>query len=449
MPSIVNGLFAGRAGIASHGAAIAVVGDNISNANTPGFKAGKALFEDLVAGGQTAGKVIGSGSGTSAVAVDFSQGTVEFTGRELDLSIDGNGFFVVQELQQRFYSRAGNFKVNSAGFLVNQRDQAVLGFPANGSGSLEPINVNNISQDSTATNSVTISGNVDARATTIDVDAAVPDAVDAGAAPPVTETVTFSNLNTPSEFSTFVEVFDTLGQKHTITFFFYKGDNTSSANEYTVKAYVNSEDVDATGTATGFPRELVPTGGVSLENNAVSLQFGNTGTRNNAPAVGSFDATYTVPWNNGSNGAATISVNFNPFTQFAASSNILSINQDGRGVGAVTSLSVENNGDLFALLDNGQSTIIGSVGLVNFTAPEGLSRIGKNLLQQSSNSGEPIVGRPNTGTFGSIQAGTIELSTVDIANEFVRIITLQRGFQANSRIITTVNQLLNEIVQLA
>jgi flagellar hook protein FlgE len=111
-------------------------------------------------------------------------------------------------------------------------------------------------------------------------------------------------------------------------------------------------------------------------------------------------------------------------------------------------LSVGKNGDVSALFDNGQAAVIGTVGLVDFSNPEGLTRIGANLLQQSSASGAPVIGRPDTGKMGSIKSGALELSTVDIATEFVKLITLQRGFQASSRMITTVNQLLNDVIQL-
>jgi flagellar hook protein FlgE len=136
-------------------------------------------------------------------------------------------------------------------------------------------------------------------------------------------------------------------------------------------------------------------------------------------------------------------------TSYSASSNIQSISQDGQGIGAVTSINIQKDGKIYAALDNGQSAVIGTLGLVNFSNAEGLIRIGNNLLQQSPQSGEPIVGRPESGTFGAVQSGSLELSTVDIANEFVKLITLQRGFQANSKIITTINELLGAIIQLA
>lgn len=431
MPSIINGLFAGRAGISTHGTAIAVVGDNISNASTIGYKTSRAEFEDFIAGGQAAGKVIGSGSNLAAVTTVFTQGTLEFTGRNLDLAIDGNGFFVVSDGGQRFYTRAGNFKLDSAGFLIDPNGFRVLGFPTGGSGALEELNFATASQGNVSTTEVSIAGNLDASEEIIDL-SAFDTANPVSAAGTATSTTTYATLADAAAYSTVVDVFDSLGAKHTVTAFFFHSDD----GEYTVRTYVNSEDVDPTGTATGIPRQI----------GSFTMEFGQDGIRT-TPA-GDPDFTATVPWNNGSSPTGDIAFNFSPFTQYSASSTIQSINQNGQGIGAVTSINVEQDGRIFALLDNGQRAEIGTVGMVNFSSPEGLTRVGKNLLQQSSASGEPIIGTPAAGTFGAVKAGSLELSTVDIAAEFVKLITLQRGFQANSRIITTINQLLSEIIQL-
>lgn len=429
MPSIINGLFSGRSGIASHGNAIAVIGDNLSNASTIGYKSGRAEFADLVAGGQTSGKIVGSGSTTSAVSTIFQQGTVEFTGRNLDLAIDGNGLFTVQRGQQRFYTRAGNFKVDSEGFMVDQNGYYVLGFPANGTGSMERVNINTVSQDTVRTTAVAISGNVDANA-------AVTGGIPAVSTPPSQVlSTTYSQLNTAAEFSTVVDVFDSLGGQHTVTVFFFK----TATNQYVGRAYVNSDDVDPNTNFPGLPRQI----------GSVTMNFAADGSRSNPPATGTPDFSFAVPWNNGSSTTANIEFTFVPFTQFASASNILSVTQDGKGIGTVGNLSVEADGTIFALLSNGQAATIGTIGLSNFANNEGLTRIGNNLLAQSPSSGEPIIGSPGSGSFGTINAGSLELSTVDIADNFVKLITLQRGFQANSRIITTINQLLNEIIQLA
>lgn len=439
MPSIINGLFAGRSGIASHGTAIAVVGDNISNSSTLGYKTSRAEFEDLIAGGQTSGKVVGSGSQISAVSTIFQQGTLEYTGRTLDLGIDGNGFFVVANGAERYFTRAGNFKINSAGYIVDQHDYNVLGFPANGSGALSPLNVNNISQSTVATENVTVAGNLNAAADTID-EASIPvvDAADGTGA----STTTYAELNNLAEFSTVVDAFDSLGAKHTVTFFYFHVLNDDGSKKWVARGYVNNEDVDATpgagGTGTGYPRQV----------GTFDMTFGADGSRSNPPAAGTHDLEAAIKWNNGASQDATINIDMPEFTQYSAKSNVLSITQDGQGIGTVTNLSIQTNGDIYAMLDNGQSAVIGTVGMVNFSNAEGLTRVGKNLLLQSPQSGEPVVGKPQSGTLGAVKAGSIELSTVDIADQFVKIITLQRGFQANSRIITTINQLLNEIIQL-
>ena len=218
MPSIVNGLFAGRAGISSHGNAIAVAGDNISNASTPGFKATRAEFENLIAGDGVLGRQFGSGSATTVIATLFEQGTLEFTGRPLDLGVSGNGFFILAKEANRFYTRAGNFKIDTSGYLVNPAGLAVLGFPANGSGALEPININQVSQDAIQTTEVTIAGNVDSGAALVNV----ADIPNPGAAVP--PTVTYADLNKVAAYSNVVDVFDSLGQRHTTTFFFFHTD---------------------------------------------------------------------------------------------------------------------------------------------------------------------------------------------------------------------------------
>lgn len=447
MPSIFNGLFAARSGLSAHGTAIGVIGDNIANVSTPGFKQTRAEFWDLVAGGLRSSVISGSGAGISQIAPINNQGTLEDSGRPMDLAIDGNGFFVVADGQQRYYSRAGNFRIDPSGNIVSQSDFKVLGFPSNGSGILEQLNINSISQDNVATTSVKVAGNVDASATTLtngvsDIPTVSYTDVTAGSGTP--STTTYAELNAVAAFTTSVEVFDSLGQSHTINFYFFK----TNANEYTARGYVNSEDVDdpTAGTAAGLPR-LVYDGSSSSPASDITMTFAGDGSRSPAPTVGTPDLTGAVTWNNGST-SSSVDITFDPFTQFSTNANILSITQDGQGVGNVTSISIEKNGEIFAVLDNGQSSIIGTIALANFASAEGLTRVGNNLLQQSPNSGEPVVGRPDSGTFGTVNSGSIELSTVDIANEFVRLISYQRGFQANSKIITTINQLLDNVINL-
>ena len=445
MPSIINGLFSGRTGIASHGAAIAVVGDNISNANTTGYKAARSEFEDIVAGGQASGIVVGSGSQLAGVSTIFQQGTMEFSGRALDLAIDGNGFFVVAKGEQRFYTRAGNFTVDDAGYLINQNGLKVLGFPSGGTGGLEPININSVSQDTVATTSSTITGNIDASADNSD-----PTFPTTSLAGSTGATATYANINDVSEYSTVVDVFDTLGAKHQVSIFFNNISTTTNPNRWEARAYVQSNDVDSGTPASGLPRQLTTAGGTATTG-TFTLNFDSAGQLITS-GTGASNPTLnlSIPWNNGSasSGNQVISLDLSNFTQYSSASNVTAITQDGKGIGTVGNVNIDKDGSIFALLSNGQAAVIGTIGMANFSNPEGLVRQGGTLLQQSPDSGEPVIGRPQSGSFGAISSGSLELSTVDIANEFVKLITLQRGFQANSRIINTINSLLNEIVQL-
>ena len=435
MPSIIDGLFAGRAGIQSHGTGIAVLADNISNANTTGFKQSRADFSDLLAGNLSGGQSINTGSGSAVTAITpiLTQGTFEFTGRGLDTGIDGNGFFVVESAATgvRAYSRAGNLKVDIDGNLLNQNGYQVLGFPATGAGGLQVLNVNNRSQASIQTNTVTVGGNLDAETPAT---AITPANLSGG---PV-ET-TFATLSTASNFSTFVNVFDSLGGKHTVTiYFFHTGTNAGlGTSTWTAQAYANSNEI--TG---GTP------GNAYLIGEQTNMVFSSTGQRVTPPTAAAPDFTATPAWNGGVL-PGSIKFLFDPMTQFSASSAIGNISQDGTGSGNVVGFSIEPTGTLFAQLDNGQTSSIGTVALANFANPEGLRRQSGSLFAETTTSGAPVVGNPGTGTFGQLQSGALELSNADIAGDFIKLISYQRGFQGSSRMITSINDLLNEIINLA
>lgn len=417
MPSIIDGLFAARSGIQSQGTGISVLADNISNANTTGFKYSRADFADLIAGNLSGGgAVAGSGSQVKAITPVITQGTFEFTGRGLDVGIDGSGYLIAQDANgsgQRFYTRAGNLKVDTDGNLLNQDGYQILGFPSSGAGGLQALNVNQRATNSVQSNSITIGGNLDASAATTSVPG----------------TLTFNNLNNNASFSTFFDVFDSLGAKHTVTTYFFK----TAANSWTANGYVDAGDV---GGVAGSPSQVFTT----------PITFSATGALtaplNGGPVAGS------ATWSNGA-AASALSFNFNPFTQFSSPSNISSISQDGTGTGNVVGFQVEANGNVFAQLDNGQTASIGFLALANFANAEALRRVGGSVYAQTSAAGEPVVGRPQTGSFGGISPGSLELSNSDIAADFIKLISFQKAFQGSSRVITNINDLLNAIVQLA
>ncbi len=419
MPSIIDGLFAGRSGISSHGSAISVLSDNIANSNTTGFKQSRADFADILSGSLFGGggNISGSGSRIVGVTPILNQGSFEFTGRGLDTGVDGRGYFILEDETasgQRFYSRAGNFKLDIEGNLLNQNGFRVMGFPATGAGGLTALNVNQRTQNSIKTTLVTIGGNLDASEDT--------DAEPAAGS-------SYAQLNAAAKFSTSVNIFDSLGAQHSVTTYFFHTGN----NAWTASAYVDGEEV--TGGTAGTPSKL----------GDVDLAFGSDGQLTD-PTINTITAT--PPWNNGSDPAVDIEFVFDPITQFAAASAIDNISQDGTGSGSVVGFNVEKDGSLFAQLDNGQSASIGIIGLANFANAEGLRRSGNSLFQETIVSGSPVVGQPDTGTFGSIEAGALELSNSDVAADFIKLISLQRGFQGSSRVIQSINQLLSDLVNI-
>lgn len=415
MPSIANGLFSGRAGIQSHGIAIAVLADNISNSNTTGFKASRAEFTDLLSGnlGGGGGIAVGSGSSVNNVLQVFTQGTFENTGRGLDAAIDGTGFFIVEDNGARFYSRAGNFTVDTEGNLLNQNGLNVLGFPATGAGGLQKLNLASLPTTATPTTSLSISANLDATASPFQ-------------GPP--GVVTFANLNTNAAFSTFTDVYDSLGGTHSLTHYFFH----TASGAWTAQTYIDGGEIQG-GTA-----------GAAVLLGQTNLTFNSSGQLTSAN-------NYNLAAQTMANGStlSAIATTLTPITQFATSSSVKSVIQNGVGVGTVTTFNIEKDGTLFALLDNGQTASVGKIALAAFSNVEGLKRTGNSLYSQSNTSGEPVIGQPDTGQFGALQAGSLELSTSDLASDFIKLISFQRGFQGSSRIITSIDDLLNEVVNLA
>lgn len=430
MPSINEALFAARAGIQSHGGAISVLADNIANANTVAFKQSRAEFSDLLAGNLSGGSgtSVGSGSEVNRITTVFNQGTFEFTGRGLDIGIDGTGFLIAQDNNNTsFYTRAGNLNIDAEGFLKTAEGLSVLGFPSDGAGGLEQINVNDRGQQDIDTDAVSISGNLDA--STDILPGGVADIPGPFVAPAATGT-TFTALSDASEFSTFVDVFDSLGGQHTATLFFYH----TAANEWQVGAYVDGGEVD--GGVAGEPFLI----------GSQQIDFNADGTK--VPVVGPDFAAVDIPWNNGSDQVNNVDFTFAPFTQFASPSTIDSIIQDGTGAGSVIGVSIASDGTVSANLNNGQSAEIGTIALATFSNLEGLARRGGSLYAETPESGESVVGTPGAGQFGQFQAGSLEQSTSDIAADFIKLISFQRAFQSSSRIITNVDDLLQEITNL-
>lgn len=423
MSSILSGLFSGRSGIQSHGTAISVLADNIANQNTIGYKAGRADFVDLLAGslgdGGRGASSVGSGSAVKNVTRVMSQGTFEPTGRGLDLAIDGNGFLVVQDQSGvTYFTRAGNLSVDSDGNLLDQNKNFVMGYSATGSGAITKINVTEKVAGNVNTTRASATGNLDARA-----------AISVDNAGTLGANVPYMDLNNADVFSMPVNTFDTLGVDHTLRVSYFK----TGSNTWQAAVYADGGEVDL-----GTPGEAHLLG-------SMTLSFNSSGQLTTTPPT----LTVNPAWNNGSTQGVPIEINFGGFTQSGTNSSLDSLSRNGTGTGSVVGYTFGENGDLIAQLDNGQTSVIGTIALATFANPEGLQRVGNSLYIASVASGETIMGRPGVGTFGSIASGSLEMSTADMASDFIKLISLQRGFQGSSRVIGSISDLLNEVVNLA
>lgn len=401
--SLFTSLFTGVSGLNAAGVGLSVVGNNIANLNNPGFKASRTEFEEILAG-SIANARMGGGVNVSAITGLFSQGTLETTGSPTDLGIAGDGFFVISNGARDFYTRSGQFTLNADGDLVNPAGLFLQGWETDATGVATslPGNINLEGRTSPAqpTSTVDIRLNLDAGE---DVRAAFNPA----------------NPGETSNFSNTITVYDSQGSAHSLTTYFRK----SAANNWEYHIIADGGDT-----------EINPPGGTLL-----FRPTGELDTQTGGPFPIQFDPGVTLQ---------SITFDFTGATQFGSPSAVQFQTQDGYKNGVLSNISIDRDGFVWGTFTNGQSIRLNQVMLARFNNPNGLERLGGNLFSANSVSGESIIGEPNTGGRGNIVSSSLEQSNVDLASEFVRMITLQRSFQANSRTISSTNQLLQELINV-
>jgi flagellar hook protein FlgE len=428
--ALTGALFAGVSGISSNGNAMNIIGDNIANANTVGFKSSRAVFFDLLSA-DVGGTKIGLGSRLASSDRLFVQGGVETTNSATDMAIQGHGLFILKDAQGgTFYSRAGEFSVDKDGNLANPAGLAVQGIKLDANGNptsgLTNIVINQVVVSPAETSEIQLAANLDATAST--PTAAIPaDAAGTEDTP--------ANWFAGSNFSTVVTVYDSLGQGHDLTYLFRK---TGTANQWDYRVVANSNEI--TGGTAGDLQQINGAGGQLVFNSDGTLQLAST----TITAVG------PIAWADGANPQtiAAADVLFNGTTQFALPSSISQINQDGSQSGILKGINIGNDGVITGQFTSGGTQPLFRIALGDFANPQGLEHVGNSLYLQSPDSGAVLVGSPGDGSFGSVLSGSLELSTVDLATEFVKMVTTQRGFQASSRTITVTDTLLEEVANL-
>lgn len=424
--SILSSFNIGVTGLNAAGSSMGVIGDNIANAGTFGFKGSRAEFQDMLANslkGIDGGDQMGSGTKLAHITPQFTQGTVARTQNITDLAINGNGFFVVDAPFGKGYTRDGSFHFDKEGFMVNGDGYRVQGFQSDEKGkevtnAQGNIKLGNTTIAATPTSEVKFSMNLDSRDNVKVFDPNNPDKT--------------------SNFNTSVTVYDNVGTAHLVTTYF----NKLADGNWEYHGMVDG------GEATGG------TPGKMIEMANGQLKFNSKGQlEEEVPGLNSFN------FNKGAAQGQKIALNFgetlkeggtglDAATQYGSKSSVARHTQDGSSAATLASMSFNDDGVLTAVYDNGEQRTLGQVAVAKFENNEGLFKTGKNLFKQTLKSGQAAMGKPGSDGRGEVLSKSIEQSNVDIANEFISLMGAQRNFQANTRTITTSDQMLQEVLNI-
>ncbi|MDG0815365.1 flagellar hook protein FlgE [Bdellovibrio svalbardensis] len=423
---ILSSLYTGVSGMTAQGEALGVIGDNIANANTIGFKASRAEFQDIISKslkGVLGGNQIGRGVKIGAVNPILTQGNVDATEKVTDLAISGDGYFKVKGSDGESYTRDGSFHFDREGFLVTNDNQKVQGFSTDDKGNIlnkmSDIKFPRALIPAKASKEVKLDLNLDSRME-------------------ATKKFDIKDPYSTSHYSTGVEVYDSQGNKHLLSMFF----NKTADRQWEYKGVVDGKEV--TGGTDGALSEVC----------AGKLEFTVDGKLNKQTMTSS-----NFNFKGGALQDQQIKINFGDAIadggkgldgtkQYGKNSDLISWHQDGASAGTITSLSFNDEGILTAVYSNGQAQDLAQIALAKFENPEAMFKVGNNRLKESRDSGSASVGAPGAAGRGKLFAKSLERSTVDLATEFVNMIQNQRGFQANAKTITTTDELLNEVIQL-
>lgn len=464
--SISTALFTGISGLNTLGNAMTVIGDNIANVNTIGFKGSRATFEDVLAQSisTAAGTAqVGRGTTLSTVNMLFQQGSFESTSEPTDLAIGGKGFFIVKQpdTESEYYTRAGQFRFDKDGQFINPAGYVVRGWrlDENGEtqGAITDIILDSFTSPPDATEEIRVITNLDSREASASADLSA--AWDGTAGTPI--------ASTSYIYQTALQVYDDLGSSHDLTIYFDPG---AAANTWEYIVTCNPAEDYRAGFSGEAEQGLLLRGTITFNASSGAIE-GLTYQECTDPAAGTwaaaslsadgypeFDARFsaagsiqTMRLNIGTrttDAGATWTNDALSTTQYASSSTTIFQTQDGYATGFLQDIAVDTDGVITGHYSNGQILALYRVALANFNNPWGLSKEGGNLFRATRASGDPTTGQPGTNGLGKIAPNALEQSNVDIATEFVKMITVERGFQANSKIITTTDAMLAELINL-
>lgn len=424
---VLSSLYTGVSGLSAQGEALGVIGDNIANANTTGFKSSRAEFQDIVAKslkGILGGNQIGRGVKIGAVNPILIQGNVDATEKATDLAISGDGYFVCRGSDGESFTRDGSLHFDKEGYLVTNDKQRIQGFEADEKGQIinkmADIKFPRALVPAKATSEIKLDLNLDSRIQNI-------------------KQFDPKNPYDTSHYSTGIEVYDSQGNKHLMTMFFVKAADRTWNWQGMVdgKEVTGGKEGEMSKVAAGTVTFTVD-GKLDTETvNELAFNFKGGALQNQKIKI-DFGDSITTDKGNGLDGTK----------QYGKESDLIAWQQDGSAAGTITNLSFNDEGVLTALYSNGQTQDLAQIALAKFENPEALFKVGNNRFKEARDSGAPAVGAPGRAGRGKIFAKSLERSTVDLALEFVNLIQNQRGFQANAKTITTTDELLAEVINL-
>lgn len=430
--SLYSALYAGVSGLSAQASAMASVADNITNINTVGYKNTEAQFRTLVADGRSGSTYSAGGVASVTHSLVSKQGVLQASSSSTDIGIEGAGFFVTRDgvgaTANVAYTRAGSFTPDNAGYLKNSAGLYLQGWPLNAQGdytntgslsALVPVRVSQLTGTAAATTKVDMRANLDSTATAF-TGAYVAGNMASGAVTP--------------QFSRPVDITDAQGGKHSVTLSFLKTGPNAWVGEIYAKP---ASDVTAAG-------GLLASG---------TIAFNADGSLNRTASSAGMFAALTPTWTNGAgSGPITLGLGTNGgldgLTQFGGASSVISSTVDGGLLGSISSIRISDAGIVSAVFEDGTSRAVYQLALASFQNPDGLTRLPGNAYSVSDQSGSVAINAPGTLGAGSISSSTLEASTVDLAQEFTNMIRFQRAYSASSKIITTVDDMLQEVSNL-
>jgi flagellar hook protein FlgE len=482
--SLTSAMLAGVTGLSANSSALSAISDNISNVNTDGYKVNQVDFEDLVTSNNSSGAYTAGGVSTVNQQFVSQQGSLTQTSSPTDLAVTGQGLFVTTQSATTIgattpvlFTRAGSFTPDSQGYLKNADGLYLQAYPADANGnilngssslsSLAPVNVDSIGGAVAATTTAGINANVNASqtASTQATDAA---AVAAGTATPaqtagaydatgltgagsMTQYNATTGAGVKPDFSIQVPISDSEGGQHNIQVNLLK-EAGSSNTWYAEIQSVPTSDVPSTGTA---PAGQIATGTITFNSDG-SLNTVNLTDTSGAAIGGGTTPSLSIPWATslGVTTPQTVAISLAPsaatsgLTQYAGSSAVQSISANGTPFGQLSSVAINTAGDITATFSNGTNRVIGQVALATFPNVDGLTATSGDAYTASTTSGAYSLKTPGNGGAGTISSSALESSTVDLSSQFASMIITQRAYTASSKIITTADQMTQDLLQI-